>query len=98
LWSRRSPSPGGEGDEDRLEAGQIIAVSPSAGDIHRVSNALADERSISIHVYGANIGAVKRHVFDPKTGATKYFVSGYSNSVVPNLWDLSAEVRATIPA
>jgi predicted metal-dependent enzyme (double-stranded beta helix superfamily) len=81
---------------ERLEQGQIAAVSPNIGDIHKVANALADSPSISIHVYGANIGAVQRHVFDPDTGAVKGFVSGYSNSFVPNLWDRSAEVRATI--
>ena len=43
-----------------------------------MSNALADRVSISIHVYGADIGAVKRHVFDADTGAMKDFVSGYS--------------------
>ncbi|MFZ9530819.1 MAG: cysteine dioxygenase, partial [Burkholderiales bacterium] len=52
--------------------------------------------SISIHVYGANIGAVKRHVFDPATGADKPFVSGYSSPQMPNFWDRSAEVRASI--
>ena len=69
--------------------GDIDLVSPRVGDIHRVSNALADRPSISIHVYGANIGAVKRHVFDPATGESKGFVSGYSSDVMPNLWDLS---------
>lgn len=52
--------------------------------------------SISIHVYGANIGAVARHVFDPATGAAKPFVSGYSLPVIPNFWDRSADVRATL--
>ena len=61
-----------------LPAGAIDLVSPRIGDIHRVSNALADRVSISIHVYGADIGAVKRHVFDADTGAMKDFVSGYS--------------------
>ena len=70
------------------------AVSPAVGDIHVVANALADRPSISIHVYGANIGAVRRHVFDPETGAPKDFVSGYSSDRVPNLWDRSAAVRA----
>ena len=51
---------------------------PRVGDIHVVANALADRPSISIHVYGANIGAVRRHVFDAATGAAKDFVSGYS--------------------
>ena len=69
--------------------GDIDLVSPRVGDIHRVSNALADRASISIHVYGANIGAVKRHVFDAATGESRPFVSGYSSDVMPNLWDLS---------
>jgi len=80
--------------EHRIEAGGIDAVSPSVGDIHTVSNALADCPSISIHVYGANIGAVRRHVYLRESGEIKSFVSGYSNSVIPNLWDRSAEMRA----
>src|ERR1041385_4034490 len=47
----------------RLEPAMVTAVSPRIGDIHQVENALADQPSISIHVYGANIGAVARHVF-----------------------------------
>lgn len=78
----------------RLEPGMIDAVSPRLGDLHKVANALADAPSISIHVYGANIGAVRRHVFDPATGAPRVFVSGYSSNQVPNLWDRSASVRA----
>lgn len=85
-----------EADEERLEQGQVAAVSPAIGDIHQVSNAVTDKASISIHVYGANIGAVKRHVFNPATGAMKDFVSGYANTVVPNLWDMSAQVRAQL--
>jgi predicted metal-dependent enzyme (double-stranded beta helix superfamily) len=80
--------------EHRIEAGGIDAVSPTIGDIHTVSNALADRASISIHVYGANIGAVRRHVYTRETGEIRSFVSGYSNSVIPNLWDRSAEMRA----
>jgi predicted metal-dependent enzyme (double-stranded beta helix superfamily) len=71
-----------------LRAGEVTAVSPTIGDFHEVVNNLADQPSISIHVYGKNIGQVKRHVFDPATGAEKPFVSGYSNpDVVPNLWN-----------
>jgi predicted metal-dependent enzyme (double-stranded beta helix superfamily) len=61
-----------------------------------VANAYADETSISIHVYGANIGAVKRHVFDIQTGQAKDFVSGYSNANLPNLWDRSEEIRQSL--
>ena len=44
------------------------SCSPAAGDIHQVTNALADRGSISIHVYGGNIGAVRRSTFDVATG------------------------------
>ena len=77
------------GETDQLEPGDIDVVSPEIGDIHKVSNAHDDKTSISIHVYGANIGAVERHVYDPASGAQKSFISGYSNTAVPNLWDFS---------
>lgn len=64
---------------DVLQPGDVDMVSPRLGDIHRVSNVYDDRVSISVHVYGGNIGRISRHVFDPLTGATKSFVSGYSN-------------------
>jgi predicted metal-dependent enzyme (double-stranded beta helix superfamily) len=79
-----------DGPAVRLTPGQVEAVSPRVGDIHQVSNAFTDQVSISIHVYGANIGAVKRAVYQPD-GSEKLFISGYSNSVLPNIWDLSKE-------
>ena len=79
-----------EGAEVRLEAGAVEAVSPVIGDIHRVRNAYDDRTSISIHVYGANIGAVRRSTYTPE-GLAKPFISGYSNDTLPNLWDLSKE-------
>jgi predicted metal-dependent enzyme (double-stranded beta helix superfamily) len=78
-----------------LTPGDVEALVPATGDIHRVTNALADCGSISIHVYGGNIGAVRRHTFDPATGAPSPFVSGYSNRIVPYRWDRSEEVRAS---
>jgi predicted metal-dependent enzyme (double-stranded beta helix superfamily) len=66
------------GTRHRLHPGQMTAVSPTIGDIHTVENALADRVSISIHVYGANIGKVSRTTFDPVTGQPKTFVSSYS--------------------
>lgn len=77
-----------------IKPGEVDLVSPRIGDIHKVSNALSDRASISIHVYGANIGAVERHIYEPQTGKTKKFISGYSNSVVPNVWDRSLETPA----
>lgn len=78
-----------EGSTERLDVGDIDLVSPRVGDVHQVRNAYDDRTSISIHVYGANIGAVRRHVLDPLTGAAKDFVSGFSSPVVPNLWSLA---------
>jgi predicted metal-dependent enzyme (double-stranded beta helix superfamily) len=79
-----------EGALERLERGEVTAVSPAIGDFHRVSNALDDRPSVSIHVYGANIGAVRRSVYEPD-GTSRTFVSGYSNVEMPNLWDRSKE-------
>lgn len=67
------------GEEERLVPGDTAVVSPTLGDIHVVSNAFEDRVSISIHVYGTDIGKQKRHVYDPQTGAAKTFISGYSN-------------------
>lgn len=76
--------------------GQIDAVSPTVGDWHVVSNALADRPSVSIHVYGANIGAVRRHMVETPGGALREFVSGYSSPTLPNLWDRSAQTAAPV--
>lgn len=73
--------------EDTLHPAEVDEVSPTIGDIHRVSNVFDDQVSISIHVYGGNIGRISRHVYDVDTGATKTFVSGYSNE--------TAEARPT---
>lgn len=67
--------------------GQVATVSPMTHDIHVVENDLSDQTSISIHVYGGNIGRIQRAVFDPITGVEKRFISGYANSVTPNLWN-----------
>lgn len=88
-YSRRADGSLAAGDRERLEAGRVVTVSPTIGDIHEIANAFADRPSISIHVYGGNIGAVRRHVFDPLTGAQKEFISGYYNRTIPNLWDRS---------
>lgn len=83
-----------QGTPLRLQPGQVEAVSPTIGDVHRVSNAWDGNTSISIHVYGANIGAVQRSVY-LEDGTRKPFISGYSNSTLPNIWDLS---RNPIPS
>lgn len=74
--------------EALLGEGEVEALSPRVGDIHRVTNGRADAPSVSIHVYGANIGAVERATY-ALDGTPKSFISGYANSVIPNLWDRS---------
>ena len=83
------------GETTTLAPGDVEVLRPSVGDIHKVTNALSDCGSLSIHVYGGNIGAVKRFTFDPATGKPNLFISGYTNQIVPNLWDRSAEERAS---
>jgi len=78
------------GEEQRLQQGDVACVSPTIGDIHRVSNAYDDRVSISIHLYGGNIGRIHRSVYDVATGERKPFVSGYSNEFTPNLWAVPA--------
>lgn len=77
--------------EHQVGAGAIDLVSPTLGDVHMVSNADPVRASISVHCYGANIGAVRRHVFDADIGTASEFISGYSSTVTPNLWDRSTE-------
>ena len=99
ISQRFSTARGGRllaGPVERLERGQVEILSPAQGDIHKVSNAFADSPSVSIHVYGANIGAVARSTFD-LDGRRQSFVSGYSNTLTPNLWDAQANLAA-VPA
>lgn len=83
-----------EGAPVRLAPGDVEAVSPAIGDVHRVRNAFDDRTSISIHVYGADIGRVRRHAY-PDDGDAKVFVSGYTRSLAPAL--LAAAGPATTP-
>ncbi|MFC4350993.1 cysteine dioxygenase [Fodinicurvata halophila] len=78
------------GRHEVLNPGDIAFVSPEAGDIHEVINAFEDQVSISIHLYGANIGVVERSVYEPASGRSRPFVSGYASALTPNIWGLSA--------
>ena len=67
-----------------FEPGDIDRLSPSEGDIHKVTN-IHDGISISIHIYGADIGTVERSAFGTD-GETHSFISGYSHSRAPQDW------------
>ena len=79
--------------EHLCRAGDIDVVSPTVGDIHVVANALRDQAAVSIHVFGANIGALMRRTFSLANGEPHPLVSGYANSLLPNLWDRSLEAH-----
>ncbi|WP_326523563.1 cysteine dioxygenase [Sphingomonas sp.] len=68
-----------------LQPGDIERLDPAEGDVHQVRNA-RDEVSISVHVYGADIGRVARHAFRPD-GSVATFISGYSASTPPPDWE-----------
>lgn len=72
------------GEAALLEPGDVEALSPVEGDIHQVTNA-RDGVSISVHVYGADIGVVERHSF-ARDGSVRSFVSGYSDTIIPEFW------------
>ncbi len=83
--------PAALGHAERLERGAVEAVSPTVGDVHRVSNAHADRTSVSIHVYGADIGEVSRATFTAD-GRQRTFVSGYSNDAATPPFVIDREI------
>jgi predicted metal-dependent enzyme (double-stranded beta helix superfamily) len=83
-WERRPAGMKQIGTARRLEPGQVDIIDPTVGEIHRVANAFADRASISIHVYGGNIGRIERSTY-ALDGTPKLFVSGYSNEAGPDI-------------
>ena len=65
------------GVSHRIVAGEVDAVSPTLGDWHQVKNCSA-QISISIHIYGANIGKRRRQKLN-ENGFIEDFISGYLN-------------------
>lgn len=63
---------------DYLKPGDTDWFTPETGDIHAVENAFDNRVSISVHIYGANIGKVERFTYQTD-GTAKPFISGYSN-------------------
>ena len=64
-------------EERDLGERRVIVCCTSDKDIHRVSCGSAVP-CVGIHVYGADIGAIERHVYDPDTGDVRAFVSGWT--------------------
>jgi predicted metal-dependent enzyme (double-stranded beta helix superfamily) len=61
-----------------LDTGDFYALLPPRDDIHRVRTTSV-ETSVSIHLLTNDTGCVWRHAYDPATGETEPFRSGYVN-------------------
>lgn len=64
-------------EERDIAERQVIVCCTSDDDIHRVSCG-SDVPCVGIHVYGADLGAIQRHVYDPQTGDVRTFTSGWT--------------------
>jgi len=62
---------------ERINKKGHVTVLGRAG-IHRIDN-VSIAPSLSIHMYGLDIGTAERHSYDPVTGEVSKFVSGYCN-------------------
>src|SRR5262249_41229662 len=58
--------------------GDVSHVYPPYRDVHQILNKTATP-TISIHVYGGDIGSQERHAYDAQTGESRIFVSGYDD-------------------
>jgi predicted metal-dependent enzyme (double-stranded beta helix superfamily) len=62
-----------------LAPGDFYALLPPAEDIHRVRTTSPDP-SVSIHLLTNDTGCTWRHAYDPHTGESRPFRSGYVNA------------------
>jgi predicted metal-dependent enzyme (double-stranded beta helix superfamily) len=65
-------------EQRSLAAGDFYALLPPTDDIHRVRTT-SREQSVSIHLLTNDTGCTWRHTFDPETGESQPFRSGYVN-------------------
>jgi predicted metal-dependent enzyme (double-stranded beta helix superfamily) len=59
--------------------GQVTVCCTTDDDVHAVA-AVGSEPTIGIHVYGGNIGTIRRRSYDPATGEASWFVSGWDST------------------
>jgi predicted metal-dependent enzyme (double-stranded beta helix superfamily) len=71
----RALTPAGE---QVWERGQVTVCCTTDDDVHAVA-AVGDEPTVGIHVYGGDIGVIRRRLYDPATGAVRWFVSGWDS-------------------
>ncbi|MFI6274764.1 hypothetical protein [Streptomyces sp. NPDC050988] len=65
--------------ETRWSPGQVTVCCTTDDDVHAVT-AVGSEPTVGIHVYGGNIGTIRRRSYDPATGEADWFVSGWDSA------------------
>lgn len=78
-----------------LQPGSVDAHASASGDVSRLSNALGDQISIGIHVYGGEIGRLSRRSLAPD-GRMDEPPLGYANaeSAPPyDIWSIQTEIE-----
>ncbi|MFG2002909.1 hypothetical protein ACGFNU_27495 [Spirillospora sp. NPDC048911] len=70
------PTPLTPAGEAQWSPGQVTVCCTTDDDVHAVE-AIGSEPTIGIHVYGGDIGTIKRRSYDPDTGEAHWFVSGW---------------------
>lgn len=78
-----------------LQPGSVDARASGSGDVLRLSNALRDQISIAIHVYGGEIGRLSRRSIAPDGGSDER-PSGYANgeNAPPyDIFSIQTEIR-----
>ena len=68
--------------ESLFGAGCVTVCCTSDQDVHQVS-ADGGEACIGIHIYGADIGTLPRHAFDPESGQAREFISRWPGTQPP---------------
>ena len=61
--------------------GDMEAVSPRTGDVHKVWNTSPDQASVSIEIYEGPIGLLERHIYRAD-GSRQLLIEGYANAPV----------------
>jgi 3-mercaptopropionate dioxygenase len=64
--------------EELFGPGQVNICCTTDDDVHAVA-AVGNEPTVGIHVYGGNIGTIRRRSYDPATGEARWFVSGWDS-------------------
>ena len=75
-----------------LRPGDFYALIPPHDDIHRVRTTSA-ETSVSLHLLTNDTGCVWRHTYDPESGETRPFRSGYVNVACDDGTDASSHTH-----